>query len=68
MKRTFSAKEVAEGLGVSERTIYRHIKAGKLDAVRPGRAYVITRDDLAGYLDGMDRVEAIFGEPGGETG
>jgi excisionase family DNA binding protein len=62
MKQTFNAKEVAEALGVSTRTIYRHIKAGKLDAVRPGRAYLITRKDLADYLDGMDRVDAIFGE------
>lgn len=61
MKRTFSAKEVAEGMGVSERTIYRHIKAGKLDAIRPGRAYIITRSDLADYLGGMDRVKDIFG-------
>jgi excisionase family DNA binding protein len=63
MKRTFNAKEVAEALGVSTRTIYRHIKAGKLDAVRPGRAYLITRKDLAEYLDGMERVNAIFGDP-----
>lgn len=61
MKRKFNAKEVAEGLGVSERTIYRHIKAGKLDAIRPGRAYIITRGDLADYLGSEDRVDDIFG-------
>lgn len=60
-KRKFNAKEVAEALDVSERTISRHIRQGKLDAVKPGRAYVITRKDLADYLGGMDRVDELFG-------
>lgn len=66
MKRTFNASEVAEELDMSVRTITRHIKAGKLDAAKPGRAYVITREDLADYLGGMERVEAIFGQADGE--
>lgn len=61
MKRTFNAREVANALDVSERTISRHIKQGKLDAAKPGKAYVITRGDLAEYLGGMKRVEELFG-------
>lgn len=62
MKRKFNAKEVAEALDVSERTISRHIRKGKLDAVKPGRSYVITRGDLADYLGSMDRVNELFGD------
>jgi len=63
MKRKFNAREVAEALDVSERTISRHIRQGKLDAVKPGRSYVITRGDLADYLGSKRRVEELFGTP-----
>ena len=63
MKRKFNAREVAEALDVSERTISRHIRQGKLDAVKPGRSYVITRGDLADYLGSERRVEELFGTP-----
>jgi excisionase family DNA binding protein len=61
MKRTFNASEVADALDISVRTVTRHIEAGKLDAAKPGRAYVISRQDLADYLGGMKRVDDIFG-------
>ena len=62
MKRRFNAKEVAERLGVSVRTISRHIKEGKLPAVRTGKDYIITRNDLAVYLGGIERVNELFAE------
>lgn len=60
MKKKFNAKEVAEALDVSERTISRHIREGRLDAVKPGRAWVITRGDLAEYLGNERRVDELF--------
>lgn len=67
MKKKFNAKEVAEALDVSQRTISRHIRQGKLDAVKPGRAYVITRGDLADYLGGERRVDELFGSVEADT-
>lgn len=49
MKRRFSTDEIATMLGVSQTTVYRMIKEGKLDAVRAGRTYVITRTHLVDY-------------------
>ena len=66
MKRHYNAEEVAEALGMSVRTIYRHIKKGKLGATKPGRAYMITKSDLADYLGSEQRVEDIFANGEGE--
>jgi excisionase family DNA binding protein len=55
----FNAKEIAEILGVHERTVSRHIRDDKLPASKPGRFYVITLDDLAAYLESRERAEAV---------
>ena len=44
--------EVAEQLRVSNMTVYRLINAGDLPAVRVGRSYRITEDDVDAYLAG----------------
>ena len=41
--------EVARRLGLSERTIWREIAAGRLVVHRFGRATRISHEDLAGY-------------------
>lgn len=64
MKSVYNATEVAEKLGVSEHTIWRHIKEGKLPASKPGKSFVITRSDLIEYLGSEDRVDEIFGKNG----
>jgi non-specific serine/threonine protein kinase len=46
---TLGAKEAATRLGVSERTIRRAIKHGRLAATKHGRRYVITSDALDRY-------------------
>lgn len=58
-RQVFNAKEIAEMLGVSDRTISRHIEDGKLSASRPGRSYVITLSDLGEYLGSQERAQAI---------
>lgn len=50
-ERLFSLEEVAERLGVSERTVRRWIKAGDLPAYKPGREYRIKPDDLDEFLE-----------------
>lgn len=39
-----TSEEAADILRVSERTIYRMIDDGRLEATRPGKAYVIPRE------------------------
>ncbi len=55
----YCIREVAEILDVSERTIRRYIKDGKLGNHRIGHQYRISQTDLEGYLsaayNGSDR-------------
>ena len=53
-KRRFSVQEAATVLGVNDRTVYRLIERGELDAVKPGRSYTITRSHLREYVGGED--------------
>ena len=48
--RYLTAAEVAEAMRVSTMTVYRLIKAGQLPAVRVGKSYRLTEDDLDRYL------------------
>lgn len=42
--------EVADLLRVSSMTVYRLIRNGELPAVRVGRSYRVSEDDLQSYL------------------
>ena len=48
--RFLTVAEVAETLRVSTMTVYRLIKAGDLRAVRVGKSYRLTEDDVDRYL------------------
>lgn len=61
-KQHWNRKEVAEALGMHPNTISRHIKAGKLNAAKPGRKFLITRSDLVDYLGSEEQVNDIFGK------
>ena len=45
-----TTEEVAEKLKVSKYTVYEMIKRGKIQALRIGRVYRITENDLDEYL------------------
>lgn len=49
--RFLTALEVAERMRVSKMTVYRLIRAGKIPAVRIGKAFRVREDDVEGYLD-----------------
>ena len=53
--------EVARYLRVSDRTVSRLIRAGKLPAARIGRAVRIRQSDLLDMLDGKPRISAGLG-------
>ena len=48
--RFLTVLEVADQLRVSTMTVYRLIKAGDLRAVRVGKSFRITEDDVDRYL------------------
>ncbi|MBP7223430.1 MAG: helix-turn-helix domain-containing protein [Sedimentibacter sp.] len=45
-------KQIAEFLQVSNLTIQRAIKSGKLKAFKPGRDYRILKEDLISFIEG----------------
>ena len=48
-QRTFTVPELAKMLRVSERTIYNMIGDGRLEAMKAGRSYLVTRSHLVDY-------------------
>jgi excisionase family DNA binding protein len=59
--------QVAEYLGVSERTVRRLISSGQLKSVKVGRAVRIVPEDLAAYVESLRQGTAtcpLCGHPG----
>ena len=50
-EQTRSLSEVAGLMGVSERTVRRWIKSGRLKAYKPGRDYRIPESDLRAFIE-----------------
>ena len=50
-KDFYTAKDLAETLGVNIMTIYRYIKAGKLMAYKIGKEFRIDRKEFNNFLD-----------------
>lgn len=49
-KRFYTTSEVAEILGATYLTIYRMIRDGKIKAIKLGRDYRISYDELDKYI------------------
>ncbi|OLF15260.1 helix-turn-helix domain-containing protein [Actinophytocola xanthii] len=49
-KQLYSTEEVAEQLGLHVRTVRGYVRDGRLKAVRIGKQYRITREDLEAFL------------------
>ena len=50
-KRYLSLEEVAEMLDVNYQLIYRLVRTGDLPAIKLGRIYRVTQEDLDAYLE-----------------
>jgi excisionase family DNA binding protein len=50
VKQLYSAEEVAEQLGLHVRTVRGYLRDGRLRAVRIGKQYRITREDLEAFV------------------
>jgi len=49
-KQYFSTVEVAKILKISRIAVFRKIQTGKLKAVKAGRNYIVTKEDLEALL------------------
>lgn len=49
-KQLYSAEEVADQLGLHVRTVRGYLRDGRLRAVRIGKQYRITREDLEAFI------------------
>lgn len=58
MARLLTVAEVASIMRVSRMTVYRLIRRGQLKAIRVGRNYRVTEEDLKAYLESS----AVTGE------
>ena len=53
MDKYYSKAEVAEVLGVHERTIARYLHSGKLKGARMGKAWRISESDIKAFYEEM---------------
>ena len=54
--KVYTTEDALEILKVSQRTLYRYIKAGQIKAIKLGREYRITGEALREFLErGTDR-------------
>lgn len=52
-KRALKLAEVAELYSVSERTVYRAVRAGDLRAKKNGRGYLVSAEAAADWFEGL---------------
>ena len=56
-KEFYLVEEVAEKLRVSKMTVYRYIKAHRLNAYKIGKEFRIKKSDLDGFLSQVSTQE-----------
>lgn len=57
-KKFMTLEDVADMLGVNYQLIYRLVRSGELPAIRLGRVYRVTQEDLNAYLAAQKTVAA----------
>ena len=62
-ERHLSLSEVAGAMGVSERTVHRWIKSGKLKSYKPGRDHRIPESSLRAFIEESEVVAPKNREP-----
>src|SRR5271170_5574818 len=55
----YSLEQVAERLGLNVRTVRGYVRSGRLKAVRIGKQYRVTREDLEAITGPMPEAETI---------
>lgn len=57
--RMYSLEQIAERLGLNVRTVRGYVRSGRLKAVRIGKQYRVTREDLETFTGPMREPAAI---------
>jgi|SRR5277367_2530202 len=57
--RLYSLEQIAERLGLHVRTVRSYVRSGRLKALRIGKQYRVTREDLEAIAGPMNEEEAI---------
>lgn len=52
-KEWYTLEEVRQIIGVTQRTMYRMIKSGRIHATKPGRTYVFSADEVERIKKGL---------------
>jgi excisionase family DNA binding protein len=55
----YSLEQIAERLGLNVRTVRGYVRSGRLKAVRIGKQYRVTREDLEAITGPLPEAEAI---------
>ena len=55
--KVYTIEEVAELLHTTRRTLYTYLKAGKLKAVKMGRKWLVTEENLKEFISKGTREE-----------
>ena len=51
----YTVEEIAEGLNVSKRTLYRFIQSGQLHAVKIGQNWRISKKDFEDFIAAQEQ-------------
>jgi len=62
-KLLYRVPEVAGFLSLSRTTVYELVRSGVLPSVRIGGARRVRGEDLAQYVDSLERISASVGAP-----
>lgn len=54
--RLYTVDDIAAMLRVTRRTVYNHLKAGKLHAVKIGKNWFVSQENLDRFLQGDKQV------------
>ncbi len=55
--KTYTVSDIAQDLGVTERTIREYIKSGKIKAVKIGNKYIISEDNYRDFVNGKQNIK-----------
>lgn len=62
LMKVYNLEQVAEILQLSKRTVYGYIKAGKIPAVKMGKYWRVTEDNLKAFLS-QDVIKGLPAKP-----
>lgn len=53
----FEVAEVSQKLNLSENTVRKYIREGKIKAVKAGKRYIVSENNYNNFIDGKNEVQ-----------